>query len=65
MTILTIIAAVVFQNGALYAGAMAWNEAGLWNPNRKRRNRYAFTCLVLSVVALLTAYSLGLRIAGC
>lgn len=57
MTILTIIAAVVLQAGALYTGAMFSHEAGLWNPNRKRRNRYAFACLVLSVAALLTAHA--------
>lgn len=55
MTILYIIAAVVLQAAAIWTGANAHHEAGLWSPNRKRRNRYAFACLVLSIAALLTA----------
>lgn len=56
MTVLTLILALGLQTGALFTGAKFWHEAGLWNPNRKVRNRYAFSCLVLSVAALLTAF---------
>lgn len=57
MTILYIIGAIVLQAAAIWTGATFSHEAGLWNPNRKRRNRYAFACLVLSVAALLTAHA--------
>ena len=55
MIVLTIIFAVMLQLGALRAAIEAFEEATLYNPNKKRRNRWIFATFVLSVAALLTA----------
>lgn len=56
---------IAAQIGALITGACAHHEAGLWSPDKAKRNRLAAISIVLSVVALLTAYRIGVAVAGC
>lgn len=56
---------IVAQIGALATGACAHHQAGLWNPDKAKRNRLVAISIVLSVVALLTAYRIGVAVAGC
>lgn len=65
MTILFAVLAALFQGLALKTGAEAIHENSLWAPDKTRRNRLAFACLVFSVLGFLTAYSVGVRVSGC
>lgn len=62
---ISVFVVVVAQLGAMGMASRAYHEAGLWTPNKAKRNRLAFSCLVLSAVALLTAYRIGVSMGGC
>lgn len=65
MIILTWIAIVLLQLGAMRTACEAWQEWGLYGASMQRRNRYAFAAVVLSVMALLTAFAVGQFTAVC
>lgn len=58
MNILFLIAAAILQAGAIRCAIESWENGTYFTPNKKRRNRYAFATLVLSVAALATAAQL-------
>lgn len=65
MIVLAWIAIALLQLAALRTAAEAWHEWGLYGANTRRRNRYAFVSLVLSVAAVLTTFAVVQFTAVC
>lgn len=54
---------IVTQVSAVMAAANAEHVG--WQRDKSKRNRWAFSCIVMSVAALLSAYRIGVNMAGC